>query len=244
MLAVLNTSWPPIENGVLSASWMRNAIALACCSSLSRGSRIANSSPPSRARVVGPQTRLEPPRHGNEQFVAHEVAQAVVHHLEPIEVEVEHANRCSIRRRLNLIKRQRRIHGLDAALAGDGQRLGRVVFRRAATSAGPLDGIRDGTTEGRVHECRIVWRPRIGDSGSCQTRRVIESNLPIMPMSVRRECPACIRSIGLARKAAVVHGKPGVTVTLVCEACGHEWDVQHDSPPLRPTIEPPDNLGS
>jgi hypothetical protein len=60
-----------------------------------------------------------------------------------------------------------------------------------------------------------------------------------MPMSVRRECPEC-GGTGLARKATVVAGQPGVIVTLECEECGHKWDVLHDSPPLRPTTDPPD----
>jgi hypothetical protein len=34
-------------------------------------------------------------------------------------------------------------------------------------------------------------------------------------------------------------GKPGVTVTLVCESCGHEWHVQHESDPLSPPLKPP-----
>ena len=40
-------------------------------------------------RVTGAQARLEPPRHGNQQIVAHQVTQAVVHELEAIEIEIE-----------------------------------------------------------------------------------------------------------------------------------------------------------
>jgi hypothetical protein len=60
-----------------------------------------------------------------------------------------------------------------------------------------------------------------------------------MSMSVRRECPVCVGGIGVARRAAIVAGKPGVTVTLVCEACGHEWEVQHESEPLSSPLKPP-----
>ena len=49
MLAEVKTSRPPIEYGSLSAFWIRNAIAFACCGSLIAFSRIANSSPPRRA---------------------------------------------------------------------------------------------------------------------------------------------------------------------------------------------------
>jgi hypothetical protein len=57
-------------------------------------------------------------------------------------------------------------------------------------------------------------------------------------MSARGECPACVSGIGFARKATVAAGKPFVTVTLVCDSCGHEWDVAFDSKPLRPNLDP------
>jgi hypothetical protein len=62
-----------------------------------------------------------------------------------------------------------------------------------------------------------------------------------MPMSVRCECPVCVGGIGVARRARIVAEKPGVTVTLVCEACGHEWGVQHESEPHSPPVKPPDD---
>jgi hypothetical protein len=49
MLADVNTSRPPMENGELSVSWMRNATAFAWLASPRSLSRMANSSPPSRA---------------------------------------------------------------------------------------------------------------------------------------------------------------------------------------------------
>jgi len=45
--------------------------------------------------------------------------------------------------------------------------------------------------------------------------------------------------IGAARRAAIVAGTPGVTVTLVCEACGHEWEVHRESEPLSSPLKPP-----
>ena len=94
MLAEVNTSRPPIENGALSASWIRKAMALACASSLSPFSRMANSSPPSRASASpGTQARLEAARDRDQQLVADQVAEAVVDDLEAIEIEIEHRER-------------------------------------------------------------------------------------------------------------------------------------------------------
>jgi uncharacterized Zn finger protein len=62
-----------------------------------------------------------------------------------------------------------------------------------------------------------------------------------MPMSVRRPCPACGIAEGVARKVATVPGRPVVNVTLACESCGYEWQIEYDSPPMRPTIKPSDN---
>ena len=62
-----------------------------------------------------------------------------------------------------------------------------------------------------------------------------------MAMSVRRLCSACATGEGVARKVATVPGRPVVKVTLACESCGHEWEIENDSPPMRPVIKPPDN---
>jgi uncharacterized Zn finger protein len=59
-------------------------------------------------------------------------------------------------------------------------------------------------------------------------------------MSVRRPCPACGTGEGVARKVTTVPGRPFVKVTLACESCGHEWEIEHESPPLTPTIKSPD----
>jgi hypothetical protein len=56
-------------------------------------------------------------------------------------------------------------------------------------------------------------------------------------MSMRRQCPNCKTGVGHARKAEVKAGKIGVIITLVCAACGHEWEVDYESPPSRP-IDP------
>ena len=42
-----------------------------------------------RERVAVAQARLEPPRHRDQQLVAHQVAEAVVDHLEAIEIEIK-----------------------------------------------------------------------------------------------------------------------------------------------------------
>ena len=52
-----------------------------------------------------------------------------------------------------------------------------------------------------------------------------------MPMSVRRPCPACATGEGVARKVATVPDRPVVILTLVCESCQHEWQVELESPP-------------
>ena len=68
--------------------------------------------------------------------------------------------------------------------------------------------------------------------------RVTVRLVPHMPMSVRRPCPACATGDGVAHSVTTVPDRPVVTVTLVCDSCGHEWQVERESPPLRPTIDP------
>jgi C4-type Zn-finger protein len=62
-----------------------------------------------------------------------------------------------------------------------------------------------------------------------------------MPMSIRRPCPACGTGEGAARRVTTVPDRPVVAVTLVCESCGYEWQIDYDSPPMRPTIKPSDH---
>ena len=90
MLADVKTSRPAIENGALSDSWIRYAIALAWPPSPSPFSRTANSSPPSRASSSPSRRQVSSRRDtADQQLVAHQVAQAVVDHLEAIEVEIQ-----------------------------------------------------------------------------------------------------------------------------------------------------------
>ena len=91
MLAEVKTSRPPIENGALSAFWMRKATALACVLVAERvqQNREFVAAEPGE-HVALPQARLEPARHGDQQLVADQVAEAVVDDLEAIEVEIEH----------------------------------------------------------------------------------------------------------------------------------------------------------
>ena len=57
-----------------------------------------------------------------------------------------------------------------------------------------------------------------------------------VPISLRRECPRC-GALGNAREAAATAGT--VIVTLRCANCRHQWEVQHDSPPLGSIINTP-----
>jgi len=57
-----------------------------------------------------------------------------------------------------------------------------------------------------------------------------------MPMSIRRECPECAVGIGIARRALIVPGRKGYVVTLACQSCGHEWEVEAESTPAPPAI--------
>ena len=57
-----------------------------------------------------------------------------------------------------------------------------------------------------------------------------------MPKAVR--CPACGVGTGVARAVTTVRERPAVVITLVCQACGHEWHEERESPPMRPAIDP------
>ena len=91
MLADVKTSRPPIEKGALSASWIRNAMALACLSSPSvvQENRELIAAQP-REHVRPAQARFEPARHGDQQLVADQMAEAVVDDLEAVEIEIQH----------------------------------------------------------------------------------------------------------------------------------------------------------
>ena len=108
MLAEVNTSRPPIENGALSASWIRKAMALACASSLEpvQENRELVAAEPGQ-RVALAQARLEPARRRDQQLVADQVAEAVVDDLEAIEIEVEDRE-ASCRRAASLNSSSRR----------------------------------------------------------------------------------------------------------------------------------------
>ena len=90
MLADVKTSRPPIENGarqrVLNPE--RDGVGLRLVAEPVQQNRELVAAEPGE-RVARPQARLEPPRHGDEQRVADQVAEAVVHDLEAIEVDVE-----------------------------------------------------------------------------------------------------------------------------------------------------------
>ena len=153
MLAELNTSRPPIENGALSASWIRKAMALACCSSLSRAQKNGELvAAQARERIRRTQARLEPPRHGDEQLVADEMAEAVVHHLEAIEVEIQHREPIAaappLLERLELMPELLDEH---AAVAQPGERVAEpgaaelLLFLRTLSRIGQRSGHAGGT---------------------------------------------------------------------------------------------------
>ena len=106
MLADVNTSRPPIENGALSASWIRHGDGVGLrrrrCSPFRR---MANSSPPSRASA-SPGRRHDSSRRDDrdEQLVADQVAEAVVDDLEAIEIEIQHREPLLTRRALALVE--------------------------------------------------------------------------------------------------------------------------------------------
>jgi transcription elongation factor Elf1 len=57
-----------------------------------------------------------------------------------------------------------------------------------------------------------------------------------MPMSLRRQCPKCTDGVGVAKSVQTVAERPVVIVTLACESCHHEWQVEQDSKPIRQTV--------
>ena len=94
MLAEVNTSRPPIENGALSASWIRKAmrVGLAVVAQPVQQDRELVAAEAGQ-RVALTQARLEPARRRDQQLVADQVAEAVVDDLEAIEIEIEDRER-------------------------------------------------------------------------------------------------------------------------------------------------------
>ena len=90
MLADVKTSRPATMIGALSAflNLKRDDVRLLLVPDRlqQNGELVAAKA---RKRIARPQARLEPPRDGNQQFVAHQVAETVVDHLEAIEIEIE-----------------------------------------------------------------------------------------------------------------------------------------------------------
>ena len=124
MLAEVNTSRPPIENGALSASWIRNAMALACCvvaEPVQQNRELVAAQP--GERVALPQARLEPARHRDQQLVADQVAEAVVDDLEAIEIEIEHREPAAAAPLLELVEPAPEPLDEHRAVAQPGQRI-------------------------------------------------------------------------------------------------------------------------
>ena len=90
MLAEVKTSRPPMENGALERllDAERDRVGLVRVADVVQQDRELVAAEPGE-RVALPQAGLEPARHGDEQFVAHQVAEVVVDDLEAVEVEIE-----------------------------------------------------------------------------------------------------------------------------------------------------------
>ena len=127
MDAPAKTSWPSIRYGGASDRWMRSATEIASSSVATPSTRSVNSSPPRRA-TVSPARRqaLQAPGDLHEKLVAGAVAEAVVHHLEPVEIEEEHRE---VRRFTPLRPRERDLQAVleEGAVGKPGER---VVERR------------------------------------------------------------------------------------------------------------------
>src|SRR5947209_8921864 len=91
MLGSVRTAMPSSENGSSSATLSCLATSSAATWPATRGSRTANSSPPSRATVsAAPQRLAQPDPHLSDQMVADLVAERVVHLLESIEIQQQY----------------------------------------------------------------------------------------------------------------------------------------------------------
>ena len=138
MEAPAKTSWPSIRYGGASARWTRSATAIASSSVATPSTSSVNSSPPRRA-TVSPARRQLSSRAGDlhQELVAGAVAEAVVHHLEAVEVEEEH----------------REGGGLAALRAGE-RDLQPVLEERAVRQAG------ERIVERRLEQPRLRLAPR------------------------------------------------------------------------------------
>jgi hypothetical protein len=65
--------------------------------------------------------------------------------------------------------------------------------------------------------------------------RVLVSRVPL-----DRECPKCVGGIGIADRTVVLAGRPGLTITLTCHICFHEWHIQPE-PDQTPGRTPPED---
>jgi hypothetical protein len=58
-------------------------------------------------------------------------------------------------------------------------------------------------------------------------------------MRINRQCPACSKGMGLARRA-VINPSNRLRVLLACQSCLHEWEVEEE-PLVPPTGKDPKN---
>ena len=97
MLAAMNTSWPPRWKGAANAPWIRSATLTASPGVLDAVEQDRELVAPEpgdgvlaarRATTVrGAQAPLQPARERDQQLIPDEVAEAVVDHLETVEVQ-------------------------------------------------------------------------------------------------------------------------------------------------------------
>ena len=137
MLADVNTSRPPIENGALSACCIRNAMALAwrvVAEPVQENGELVSAQP--GKRVARPQARLETARRGDQQLVADQVPETVVDDLESVEIEIQHRERIAAAPQLELVEPAPEPLHEDPAVDQSGQRV------EEADAAEPLLGNR------------------------------------------------------------------------------------------------------
>ena len=136
MLAEVKTSRPPIENGALQRllDAKRDRVGLVRVADLVQENRELISAQPGE-RVALPQARLEAARHRGEQFVADQVAKAVVDDLEAVEIEIERRERAGGAPLLELLEPAPEPLHEHRAVAQPGQRIEKSGALLAAADA-------------------------------------------------------------------------------------------------------------
>ena len=194
-LALTYQSRSPRANGARSSARIRSAVRRASSTPPIPSRMIPNSSPPKRATVSpGRRQRWSRSPTRDEERVADGVAEALVDHLEPVEVEQDQGDRVVV------------------ALAGPGERVGDAVGQEVAVrQAG--DRVVEGAALGGLEEMGVVEgdRGELGEPaqrGDLAARRTAARSSPTRGRSRRR--PARRRSAGRRRR----HRTPRVGMSV------------------------------